>query len=289
MTLRLRNIYVSPFIVLLIIYSWYIKKLQELLIVFIVITIHELSHVICAKYYGYNTNDITITPMGLMASININSKTDYKKEITINIIGPCSNLIMACVGYFINSFFLGQSKNMSFFILINISLFILNVLPVLPLDGGKIFKSLLLRSIGYKRTQSVFVFFTKFFIFIIIVLGIYQVYICHNNFSLILIGIFIYLYQNKDFDFQYALLRELIYKKQKLQNSNTFEVFYIVAFKDLKAIDVIKHFLGNKFNIVKVLNNELSVIGELTENEILEGLINKDCNVTIEECLKNRL
>ena len=285
MTLRLKNIYVSPCIVLLIIYSWYINKLQELLIIFTVITIHELAHVICARYYGYNTNDIIISPMGLMANININSNTDYKKEIVINIVGPCVNLIMACIGYFINSFFLGQSKNMSFFILVNISLFVLNILPILPLDGGKIFKSLLLRSIGYKRTQSTFAFFTIFFTILIILLGIYQIYICHNNFSLILIGIFIYLYKTKDFDLQYAQIRELIYKKQKLQNSKTFEVSYIVAFKDLKAIDVIKHFFGNKFNIIKVLNNELNVIGELTENEILEGLINKGCDVTIEKCL----
>lgn len=256
------------------------------MIIFGVITIHEIAHIIIAKHYGIRVDNITITPMGLMAGMHMTPNLDNKKEMLINVAGPVINLIMICLGCFINSLFLGQSKNLSFFILVNASLLFINILPVLPLDGGKIFKGFLFSRFGYKKTHCIFIFFNKIFSIVIIILGIYQIYISHYNFSLILIGIFVCLYKSKNIDLQYNIISELIRKKSRMQNIEICDVNYAAVFEETRAIDAAQNFLGNKYNIIKVLDRQLKIIGELTESDIIEALINYGYGVKIGECLR---
>ncbi len=276
-----RIININPLMALMILFSLVIGRFEEYLIIFISITIHEISHVISARYYKIEINKITVSPIGIMASINYSNSSKKTNDYVVALTGPIANLIMICVGIHLNSSVLGQSQTMSFFILSNVSLLVLNILPVLPLDGGRVFKTILLNRVGYSGTLKVFSVITKIVSGFIIGAGIIQVLNSYYNFSLLLIGIFIYLYKYKDIDLQFDFIRELYLKKQKIQTLKLIELKYFAVLESNRAIDVIKSFYNNKYNIVVILNNDLEIVGELTETQIFEGIMCSGYDATV--------
>ncbi len=90
--------------------------------------LHELGHISVMLMQGIGLRDITVTPYGL----EINKKRDYKsffEEISVSLSGPLVNLL---------TFFLfgGQSGFLLLLSEASLLLGILNLMPVLCLDGG---------------------------------------------------------------------------------------------------------------------------------------------------------
>lgn len=276
----MKKIFISPLTLLLIILFWVMGKGLEILILFIVITTHEFSHILAAWYYNIKLEKISITPIGAMVKISSTSFKNSIQEIVVYLAGPFSNIVMAVLGYILNSYFLWDTQIMSFFILLNISLLILNLLPVLPLDGGRVFRVLLLRTLGYNLTNKVFITFSRILSIFLIILGVFQFGYNWYNLSLLFLGVFIYLnlYKQKD-EIHYLLMSELFNKKRNLNVDGVIGVKYIACFDKKSAVDIIKSFYSRSYHIIKVFNQDLKEIGEVSETQLLECVV--DCNMDI--------
>jgi Zn-dependent protease/CBS domain-containing protein len=65
------------------------------IILFISVLLHELSHSIVAKRYGYKVRQIILFVFGGVSDIRDEPKEEYKKEFTIAIVGPISSFALA--------------------------------------------------------------------------------------------------------------------------------------------------------------------------------------------------
>src|ERR687893_728051 len=66
------------------------------IILFISVVLHELSHSIVAKRYGYKVRQIVLFVFGGVSDIRDEPKEEeYKKEFTIAIVGPLSSFALA--------------------------------------------------------------------------------------------------------------------------------------------------------------------------------------------------
>jgi Zn-dependent protease/predicted transcriptional regulator len=65
------------------------------IILFISVLLHELSHSIIAKRYGYKVRQIILFVFGGVSDIRDEPKEEYKKEFTIAIVGPISSFALA--------------------------------------------------------------------------------------------------------------------------------------------------------------------------------------------------
>ena len=65
------------------------------IILFISVLLHELSHSIIAKQYGYKVRQIILFVFGGVSDIRDEPREDYKKEFTIAIAGPISSFVLA--------------------------------------------------------------------------------------------------------------------------------------------------------------------------------------------------
>lgn len=91
-------------------------------------SIHEVGHIAVMLMLGIGLRDITVTPYGL----EINKKRDYKsffEEISVSLSGPFINLLTFLLFFRQSGFLLLLSEA-------SLLLGILNLLPVLCLDGG---------------------------------------------------------------------------------------------------------------------------------------------------------
>jgi stage IV sporulation protein FB len=108
--------------------------------VFIAVLIHELAHALSAKSLGYGAYGINI---GLFAgSASIDSNMHPRDNIRVTAAGPLSNLILAIIGLFLG---------FDTFFYINMFLFIFNILPIYPMDGGELMKDFLMLNMSNRR------------------------------------------------------------------------------------------------------------------------------------------
>lgn len=127
------------------------KSVLFLLMIFGVVVIHELSHALTARRFGVGTQNITLYPIGGIARLDYIPK-EPKKELLIAIAGPFINGIMAVIAFGILIFIPQNTywfKLMSNFVAINLVLGLFNLIPAFPLDGGRIFRSLLVKKYGH--------------------------------------------------------------------------------------------------------------------------------------------
>ena len=157
--------------------------------VLLAITVHEAAHGYAAKYFGdktaYFLGRITLNPikhidpigtvvipgMLLLLSapflfgwakplpVNFSNLNNPKKDMMwVALAGPASNLVMAIIWAIILGLFKSSGASYALFvigmaqvgIMINLVLMLLNLLPIPPLDGGRMAVSLLPSPWSYK-------------------------------------------------------------------------------------------------------------------------------------------
>jgi Zn-dependent protease len=108
---------------------------------FISILLHEIGHAFMAKKYGYNVDNIEIGLFAGQANMNINS---ISERHMINIVGagPWVNLVLISLSIFANIAFPCQFFSAMY--IVNLFLFLFNIIPIFPLDGGRILRSILI-------------------------------------------------------------------------------------------------------------------------------------------------
>ncbi len=117
--------------------------LNVFITLFIAVLVHELAHTYVAKKFNIPVDNVYLSLFYGAAAIDI-TYTPYKETILISIAGPISNLLLTLLGY-VTLITLGDSIFNSFletFMLYNFILFVFNILPIYPMDGGRITKAI---------------------------------------------------------------------------------------------------------------------------------------------------
>jgi Zn-dependent protease len=115
------------------------------IIFFLSVLAHELSHAIVSNRLGLPVKSITLFVFGGVANLS-RDPDDAKQEFLIAVVGPITSLVLGILFgvawaalYTINSGIAGIALNLA---IINVSLAVFNMLPGFPLDGGRVFRSL---------------------------------------------------------------------------------------------------------------------------------------------------
>lgn len=171
-------------------------------LLFVLVTLHELGHSFAAQYFGVPVKRIILSPLGGMAQLNQIPEKPIQ-ELIIASAGPAVNVIIAVLmGAMIVVLGLDMSNPFqaisgsgglslltlfTYVFVYNIVLALFNLIPAFPLDGGRIFRSLLAFRLNYVRATSVAVIVGRVFA---ILMGVYA--LTNGGFFLVFIAIFIY-------------------------------------------------------------------------------------------------
>ena len=203
---------------------------------FLLLLIHEFGHAITGVLLGYQLNKIVIYPLGGITIFNLPLNIPLFKELLILIMGP----IMQIIGFYI------LKNYYSFITIYHYTLLIFNLLPLYPLDGGKILN--IFCNYIYNYLKSFYIVFV-ISITVIIILLIYNIYNFNLNLLIMIVVLFIKLikvYHNRYYYYNRFLLERYInkYHFNKIKNINSIKKLY----RDRK------HYI-NFINEDKVLKN----------------------------------
>lgn len=190
---------------------YFTKQIEIYALIMIFAIIHELGHLVAGILMGMKPEKIELMPFGLSVSFKININEYNKKikkgnnletkKILIALAGPLTNLIMILITYRLK---IDIIKSM-LIVYTNFLIMIFNLLPIYPLDGGRILKGILHISFGKRKSEKYINNISK--ITVIIITAITSILILYiQNISFILIDIYLW----------YLIIKEdLIYKKRE--------------------------------------------------------------------------
>jgi Zn-dependent protease len=121
----------------------YVGGLALAVLLYLSVLAHEASHALVARRYGLPVSHITLQFFGGMTSID-GEPDSPRQEFWISVVGPLSSLAVALVSFLASLVAPGGLIGLALSGLAWTNLFvgIINLVPGLPLDGGRILKAL---------------------------------------------------------------------------------------------------------------------------------------------------
>lgn len=138
---------------------FFTKQIYTYVTIIFFAIIHELGHLATGLILGMKPEKIEITPYGVSISFKL-MLDDYNKrvnqgnileikKIIVALAGPVTNLFIILITHILNL----DMFSTSIIIYTNVLLIIFNLLPIYPLDGGRILKGTLHIIFGKRKSE----------------------------------------------------------------------------------------------------------------------------------------
>jgi len=135
-----------------------------MLLLFGCVVLHELGHALTARRYGVETREIVLYPFGGVARMD--RIPPGKAELLIALAGPAVNLVLAALLGLALVGLSGDTPDAPLAIVtegtivwqllyVNLSLFVFNLIPAFPMDGGRVLRAALAIGLGETRATNI--------------------------------------------------------------------------------------------------------------------------------------
>lgn len=122
------------------------------------VLVHELSHALTARRYGVEIKEIRLWILGGIAQFREMPKQP-RAEAVVAIVGPITSAVLGVLLWWITGLISPAGGALlvvlSYLAAVNVVLAVFNLLPALPMDGGRVLRSLLALRMGHLRATRV--------------------------------------------------------------------------------------------------------------------------------------
>lgn len=141
-------------IVFAIVLFFIFNNLNMYIIFLFFVIIHEMCHLIVGLIIGGKANKMYITPFGVSLEMYLYGKTKHLNKIIFYLSGPIINIILGFIFFYLKFDFK--------LVYTNFAIGLFNLLPILPLDGGKVLKEILTIVFDSQMSNDIIIIFSKF-------------------------------------------------------------------------------------------------------------------------------
>ncbi len=254
----------------------------ELFTLFCIVFVHELGHVYAAKSFGWRIKEIKMLPFGGVASMDEQASIPLWQEIVVALAGPLQNVLMIVFTWCMMTLGIWESAWSQYFIYVNAMIAIFNLIPILPLDGGKIGQALLSYYLPYFRA----VYWSHWFSMILSAASLCLLFFPHPflqwNFNIFIVSLFL-IYSNwHDYkNIQYTFFRFLVHRELRKYDAETnskdshgkMHPLYVKRAASIQHIA--RCFRRDKEHCIFVVNESGKVEQFVTEKQIIQCFFSK--------------
>lgn len=265
------------FLIILILSNNFLSVFSYLLCVIL----HEFGHFLMSNFLGYKLNQITFLPFGVSLSGKENVFYKPFHEVLIAIAGPLINLVLMIICFALFWCFPVIYSFLDNFYFANLITFIFNLLPVYPLDGGRVLFATLKKNKpiknAYKIVKIVGVIISIMLFVMFLISSFFKI-----NFTIGLTAIFLLagvFFEDKSS--YYVTNFSFLNKQNKLTTG--LETNILSVNKNANLYNVLKKLNKFKYNIINVIADNGKLLKTYTEEEMNDIFLNNSLDKKIGE------
>lgn len=226
--------------------------------------LHEGGHAVVARRLGYKCMRVKLMPYGAVLEAESDEFTP-RDEILISIAGPVVNIVLVFVCV---CFWWVEPGSYYFtcdFVVANLSCGIFNLLPIFPLDGGRVVLSMFSvnhdRKFAVKTVKTITIIFAIILFFLFIILSFFTLNLTIGVMSIMLVVSAL----NEDKNTAYKKIVSASIKRKKLMHG--LNVKSVLIGVDMPLKKVISKLSFNHYNFIIVCDQNFNIVSTITETQ----------------------
>ncbi len=272
----------AVFLLLLLLYG-VMNLLGEALMVFAIVAFHELGHTMAARGYGIRVREIELLPIGGVARLEDLMSIDPQVEAAVAVAGPINNVLLIAAALFLRNVLHLPEETTSFFLQANLMIMGFNLIPALPLDGGRIYRATLTKRLGFRKATERAARLGQWASAFFLVGCVLMAALGRLNLVLMVTAYYICQVAGKEQNLAaYSLMSYLGRKRDEVSRHRVLGVEQLVAHPTTPIKEVIKHFVPQKYHIIWIMVDE-RLERSITEAELLHAMMEQGIDTPVGE------
>ena len=254
---------IHPLFLLYLFFLIFFGQFESIFVYFFVVCIHEFAHNFVAKKLGYKLQKMTLMPYGVCLNYNTNYFT-ANDEILIAISGPLVNFLLSTICFALWWIFPIVTTFTQIFCYANVVIFVFNLLPCYPLDGGRVLCGILSKHNDRKLAIKICVVLNICISIVMVLAFCFGLFFGVINTNLLIVALFLFVgilepqkstsynylsistnrkkdLSGRQIKFTFVRSNEKIYKVISKMSKYKFNVFYVLYDDDhIKILTEVK-------------------------------------------------
>ncbi|MCP6682032.1 M50 family metallopeptidase [Bacillus nakamurai] len=159
------KIHVHPFLWIIMGLGLVTGHIKALLCLLLVVFVHELGHAALAVFFSWRIKRIFLLPFGGTVEVEEHGNRPLKEEFAVILAGPLQHVWLQAAAWLLFGLGIVGQQTFEMFTFYNLSILFINLLPIWPLDGGKMVFLYFSKQMAFQRahllsvqTSAVFAF-----------------------------------------------------------------------------------------------------------------------------------
>lgn len=250
----------------------------ELLTLFILVLVHELGHVLVARGFGWTIREVKLLPFGGVVEVDEAGGVPTAEEAMVAIAGPLQNLWMGIAAWLCGELGWWESGWAQYVCQANLMIGLFNLLPIHPLDGGKLLQAALSYAVNYYKMLIWSARISIVLSILMVLSSILPVLIYRDGIqlNLLIVGIFL-LMTNWTYhrNVPYLFYRFLMHRGRIAVRSMTkgHRASPIIVNGRQSILTVARLFRREQYHLIYMVEPHSTVVKVLAEQQIVEGCL----------------
>ena len=250
----------------------------------VTLLLHEAGHYFAARKLRIQVAQLEFTPFGGSMQIDLPEALPPGKAFVLSAAGPAINLLCLLFGSIVYLKQPAISEHLLCFLSLNAIMLLTNLLPVLPLDGGRMVLAFLSHYICRALLLRALLALGRILAIALILGGLYITYTTKNALSPCFLGVYL-LYasaiEEKNSTSRY--LAAYIARRVRLDKRAVLPIQHLAAAADMPLFMLLPHLRPGAYHVITILDTDASTpLGLLHEDTLIAAALTS-CSRTLGE------
>jgi stage IV sporulation protein FB len=248
----------------------------EAVTLFGIVLVHEIGHLVAANGFGWRVREVQLLPFGGVLIVDELGTAPTREELIVSLAGPLQHVWMILIALLMKWVDVGASSWWDYFIEANLMIGLFNLIPVMPLDGGKVMQSLLGYLLSYHNTILYTAWISMILSLAIIVIAIVQLINGQLPLNILVIGISLlvsnwFAYRQLPYHFFRFLIGRGNRMSRLLSRGTLAQPIVITRHRTMA--ETLKLFMREKYHLIYIVGETGRIQAVLPEQQLVSGYL----------------